>query len=99
VIIGVAGFPEASAFDVIKRLFPNSTHITLPAAYVLQTPEIVPMIPEFLEGVKIAAERIVAGEEIDIELEDRINVVFPLNVKDEIIKRHNKMSENITPSG
>jgi multimeric flavodoxin WrbA len=99
VVIATAGFPEASAFDVIKRIFQEATHISLPAAYVLQDAASVPMVPEFIEAVGKTAEKIVAGEDIEDSLKERLNVVFPPEVKDEIIRRHNEMSESITPSG
>ena len=99
VVIATAGFPESSAFDVVKRLFQNATHIHLPASAVLYEADKIPIIQEFIGNVESTAVKIVKGEEIDDELQESLSLVYPPEVKNEIIRRHNEMSDNATPSG
>ncbi len=99
VVIATAGFPEESAFDVIKRLFPTATQIHLPASQTLHQAKEIPIIQEFLENVTVTAEKLVKGEEIDSELKRKISLVYLPEVKADIIRRHNEMSEEATPSG
>jgi multimeric flavodoxin WrbA len=99
VVIATAGFPEPSAFDVVKRLFQNAVHIHLPASSILYAAEEVPMIQDFIVDVESAATKLVKGEEIEGDLKDRLSLVYPPEVKHEIIHRHNEMSKNQTPSG
>ena len=99
VVIATAGFPENSAFDVVKRLFQNATHIHLPSSSALQEAENIPILREFIADVKSAAAKIVKGDPIDDPLKDRLSLVFPPEVKAELTRRHNEASDKLTPSG
>ena len=99
VVIATAGFPESSAFDVVKRLFQNATHIHLPASQTLYQAGDLPIIQEFIAGVESAAEKIVKGEAIDEQMKEKLSLVYPPEVKDALIRRHNEMSDAATPSG
>jgi multimeric flavodoxin WrbA len=99
VVIATAGFPESSAFDVVKRLYQNAIHIHLPASQVLYQAGDLPIIQEFVADVESAAEKIVKGEPVEAKHRDRLSLVYPPEVKAELIKRHNQMSEEATPSG
>lgn len=99
VVIATAGFPENSAFDVVKRLFPNVTHIHLPSSAALQEAENIPFLLDFLADVELAAVKMVEGEIIDEQMKERLSLVFSSEVKAELIKRHNEISDSLTPSG
>lgn len=99
VAIATAGFPDSSAFDVVKRLFQNALHIHLPASQTLVMAPDTPIIKDFTEAVSKAAEKLVKGDEIGADLRDVLMVEYPFEVKEEIVKRHNEMSAKFTPSG
>ena len=98
VVVATAGFPENSAFDVVKRLFQNATHIHLPSSASFQEADKIPFLRDFLADVESAAVKLVEGEVIDEQLKDRLSLVFPPEVKAEL-RRHNERSDSITPSG
>ncbi len=97
VIIATAGFPESSAFEVTERLFQNDTHIFLPASVLMVQGSELPIIQDFMEAVKIAADRLVKGEELEDELKNRLKVDFPPEVKEMLINQHNKTSDEMNP--
>ncbi len=57
----------------------------------------LPIIQDFMEAVKIAADRIVKGEELDDELRNRLKVDYPPEVKEMLIKQHNAASDEMKP--
>jgi multimeric flavodoxin WrbA len=95
VIVATAGFPESSAFDVTERLFQNDTHIFLPSSVLLVQGKELPIIQDFMEAVKNAADKLVKGEDLDDELKNRLKVDFPPEVKAMLIKQHNEASDNM----
>jgi multimeric flavodoxin WrbA len=99
VVVATAGFPENSAFDVVKRLFQNATHIHIPSSAALQEAENIPFLQDFLADVESAAVKLVKGEPIEDQMKARLSLVFPTEVKAELIRRHNEMSDSVTPSG
>ena len=97
VIIATAGFPESSAFEVTERLYRNATHIHLPNSVLMVHGRELPIIKDFIEAVKTAAEKLVKGEELDEELNNRLKVDYPPEVKEMLIEKHNEMSEKMNP--
>jgi len=95
VIIATAGFPESSAFEVTERLFQNATHIFLPSSVLLVQGKELPIIQDFMEAVKNAADRLVKGEDLGDDLKNRLKVDFSPEVKEMLIKQHNESSENM----
>lgn len=98
VVIATAGFPDSSAFDVVKRLYKNALHIHLPASQTLIMAPDTPIIKEFVASVKKVAKKLAKGEEIGDELRDILMLEYPQDVKEEIVRRHNEMSASYTPS-
>ncbi len=98
VIIATAGFPEYSAFDVVKRLFQSALHIHLPASQTLVMAPDIPIIKKFVASVKKAAVKMVNGEEIGDDLRETLMLDYPPEVKEKIIQTHNEMSAKFTPS-
>jgi len=95
VIVATAGFPESSAFEVTERLFRDATHIFLPSSVLMVQGKELPIIQDFVDAVKTAADKLIKGENLDDELKNRLKVDFPPEVKEMLIKQHNESSENM----
>ena len=92
VLAAVAGFPDTENFNQAKGLFPNSMHIFLPSAQMIQDPKGGKFLTEFKNAVKEAGRQIVKGE-VDEEVKSRLIVDFPPEVKQMIREQANMFFE------
>ncbi len=76
VLIATAGFPDHQAFNIARALFPQSLHITLPAAQIITDPETARHVEDFVESVHLAAKLQVKDEDVCSELVKRLNVEY-----------------------
>lgn len=93
VLIASAGFPDHQAFNIAKALYPQSLHITLPAAQIIQGPG-AKYVEDFVEAVHEAARLLVAGESVDSVLVERLNVVYSPDMKKMIREQANSHFES-----
>jgi multimeric flavodoxin WrbA len=98
VLAAVCGFPDLSNFKQAKGLFPDATHIFLPAAQTIYDPEGRRFLQGFLDAVKKAGSELAKGHELDAELRKRLVVHYPAHVKKMIVERHNEMSARAAPN-
>ncbi len=94
VLIASAGFPDHQAFKIAKALFPNSLHITLPAAQILTNPDGVMYVDGFVDAVHQAAKLLVQWEVVDEELVESLNVEYSPEMKQMIREQANNYFEN-----
>jgi len=93
VLAATCGFPDISNFDIVRSLYPMALPILLPAAQLLFYEEGRKQLTGFLESVKVAGQKIVAGEELTDELKDQLIVEFSDEMKQQIVEMHNRYSE------
>ena len=94
VLAATCGFPDTSNFDIVRALYPMALPILLPAAQLLLYEEGKQQLSGFLQAVKLAGEKIAAGEELTEEMKDELVVEFSDEMKKVIVEMHNKMSES-----
>ena len=94
VLIATAGFPDHQAFTIAKALFPNSLHITLPAAQLISDPETAKHIEYFTVAVHEAAKLLVQGDNLSPELVERLNVQYSPEIKQMIRDQANTYFED-----
>lgn len=94
ILAATAGFPDTSNFDIVKALYPTALHIFLPAAQLLQIEEAKEQLSGFLDAVRLAGQKMAAGEELDEELKGKLIVEFSDEMKQQIVEMHNRMSES-----
>lgn len=92
VLAAVAGFPDVENFNQAKALFPNSMHIFLPSAQMIQDPEGGKFLTDFKKAVKEAGRQIVKGE-VEEGVKSKLIVDFPPEVKQMIREQANKFFE------
>ena len=68
--------------------------ILLPAAQLLLYEEGKKQLAEFLQAVRLAGQRIAAGEELTKEMKDNLIVEFSDEMKKQIVEMHNRYSES-----
>lgn len=93
ILAATCGFPDTSNFDILRSLNPMALPILLPAAQLLFYKEGKKQLSGFLESVKIAGQKITAGEELTEELKDQLIVEFSDEMKQQIVEMHNRYSE------
>ncbi len=93
VLAATCGFPDISNFDILRSLNPSALPILLPAAQLLFYEEGKKQLIGFLDSVKIAGQKIAAGEELTKELKDQLIVEFSDEMKQQIVEMHNRYSE------
>lgn len=76
VLIATAGFPDHQAFNIAKQLYPQSLHITLPAAQTLTTPDLRKHLQPFLDAVTKAAKQLTTTGKIDPELAPKLQYQY-----------------------
>ncbi len=96
VLVATCGFPDTSNFDIVKALYPMALPIFLPAAQLLFYEDGKKHLSGFLQAVKLAGEKIAAGEELTKELKDKLVVEFSDEMKREIVEMHNRRSAERT---
>jgi len=94
VLVATCGFPDTSNFDIVRALYPMAIPILLPAAQLLLYEEGKKQLSSFLQAVKLAGEKIAAGEELDEEMKMELIVEFSDETKKEIVEMHNRYSES-----
>jgi len=95
VLAAVAGFPDLENFDVAKLLFPDSLHILLPSAQVLEDQEGRRLVTNFTEAVKEAGRQIVANGAVDEEVKKMLVVDYPPKIKDMLREEANRFFEEL----
>ena len=93
VLAAVAGFPDTENFNQAKALFPNSMHIFLPSAQIIQDPEGGKFITDFKNAVKEAGRQIVNGD-VSEDVKSKLIVDYPPEVKKIIREQANKSFES-----
>ena len=94
VLAATCGFPDTSNFDIVRALYPMALPIFLPAAQLLLYEEGKQQLSGFLQAVKLAGEKIAAGENLTEEMKDELVVEFSDEMKKVIVEMHNRMSES-----
>ena len=94
VLAATCGFPDTSNFDIVRALYPMALPILLPAAQLLLYEEGKQQLSGFLQAVKLAGEKIAAGEDLTEEMKDELVVEFSDEMKKVIVEMHNRMSES-----
>lgn len=97
VLAATCGFPDTSNFDIVRALYPMALPILLPAAQLLFYDEGKKHLSGFIQAVKVAGQKIAAGEELTDELKDQLIIEFSDEMKREILEMHNKYSESRSP--
>ncbi|MFW9805761.1 MAG: flavodoxin family protein [Candidatus Thorarchaeota archaeon] len=93
VLVATCGFPDTSNFDIVRALYPAALPILLPAAQLLFYEEGKKQLSDFLEAVKLAGQKITAGEELTEEMRNKLVVEFSDEMKMKIVEMHNRYSE------
>ena len=93
VLAAVAGFPDLENFDVARLLFPDSLHILLPSAQILEDPEGSRLVANFTEAVKEAGRQIVAKDAVHEEVKKKLVVDYPPKIKDMLREEANRFFE------
>jgi len=99
VLVSTCGFPDLANFDHVRGLYPTALHILLPASQLLLNDEGKGYLSEFLDAVRLAGRTMASGEEISLELRERLIVDYPEDVKKLIVERHNAYHASLTPTG
>jgi hypothetical protein len=94
ILAATCGFPDTSNFDIVRALYPMALPILLPAAQLLLYEEGKKQLSGFLQTVRIAGEKIAAGEELEKEMKDGLVVEFSDEMKNAILEMHNRYSES-----
>jgi hypothetical protein len=94
VLAATCGFPDTSNFDIVKALYPMSLPIFLPASQLLLYEEGKKQLSGFLQAVKLAGQKIAAGEELPQAMKDELIIEFSDDMKREILEMHNRYSES-----
>ena len=94
VLAATAGFPDSSNFDIVRALYPAAIPIHLPAAQLLLYEEAKKQLSGFLDAVRLAGQKMAAGEELTDELKGKLIVEFSDEMKKQIVEMHNRMSES-----
>lgn len=93
VLAATCGFPDTSNFDIVRALYPAALPILLPAAQLLFYEEGKKQLSGFLESVRLAGQKIAAGEELTEEMRNKLVVEFSDEMKMKIVEMHNRYSE------
>ncbi len=94
ILAAVCGFPDLSNFDQARSLFPNATHIFLPASHMLLDPEGRKQLTRFTEAVKEVGRELVDNGGISDETRSRLIVEYPDEFKRMIVERTNRWFES-----
>lgn len=93
VLAATCGFPDTGNFDIVRALYPQALPILLPAAQLLLYDEGKKHLAEFLEALRLAGEKIAAGEEPSAELKEELIVEFSEEMTRQIVEIHNRYSD------
>jgi len=78
---------------IAKALFPQSLHITLPAAQILSNPDSAKHVKDFTDAVHQTATMLVKGETPSPDLVERLNVEYSSEMKQMIRDQANNHFE------
>ena len=92
VLAATCGFPDSSNFDIVRALYPTALPIFLPAAQLLLYEEGKKQLSGFLQAVKLAGQKLAAGEELTEDLKEKLVVEFSDEMKQQIMEMHNRDS-------
>lgn len=92
VLAATGGFPDTNNFAIVKAMNPAAIHILLPASQMLFSKEGKEYLSDFLEAIKITAQKMVNGEEVPESLRNKLIVEFSDEMKQSIIQSHNEYS-------
>ena len=92
VVAATCGFPETTAFGIVRGLYPTALHILLPAAQILQDDEGREHLSGFLKAIGSAGEHIARSESISDVLREQLKVEFTDEMKKELVEKHNLYS-------
>jgi hypothetical protein len=98
VIAANCGFPESSAFNIVRALYPTALHILLPAGQRLQDEESKVQLSDFLKGIKTAGKLLAQNKPISDELKDKLIVEYTDEMKGDIMQKHNLYSASRSKS-
>ncbi len=90
VLAAVCGFPDIVNFRQAEGLYPDATHIFLPAAQLLFQEEGRQYLAGFLDDVWDAGYQISKGNKLVEEHRRRLIVDYPDEMKRLIVKKHNE---------
>ncbi|OGD44564.1 hypothetical protein A3K69_03260 [Candidatus Bathyarchaeota archaeon RBG_16_57_9] len=90
VLAAVCGFPDLANFRQAEGLFPDATHIFLPAAQMLFQDEGRSLLAGFLDDVWDAGYQMSMGNSLTDEHMRRLIVEYPDDVKRSIVEAHNE---------
>jgi hypothetical protein len=94
ILAATCGFPDTSNFDIVRALYPVALPILLPAAQLLFYEDGKKHLSGFLQAVRLAGEKIAAGDDITEEMKDALIVEFSDEMKEAIVEMHNRYSES-----
>ncbi len=94
VLVATCGFPDTGNFDIVRALYPMALPILLPAAQLLLYEEGKKQLSGFLQAVRLAGEKIAAGEDLTEDMKNQLIVEFSDEMKKVIVEMHNRMSES-----
>lgn len=94
ILAATCGFPDTNNFDIVRALYPMALPIFLPAAQLLRYEEGKKQLSGFLQAVRLAGEKIAAGEDLTEEMKDELIVEFSDEMKAAIVEMHNRYSES-----
>jgi hypothetical protein len=94
ILAATCGFPDTSNFDIVRALYPVAIPILLPAAQLLFYEDGKKQLSGFLQAVRLAGEKIAAGEDLTQEMKDELIVEFSDEMKEAIVEMHNRYSES-----
>ncbi|TRO53963.1 flavodoxin family protein [Candidatus Bathyarchaeota archaeon] len=90
VLAAVCGFPDLVNFRQAEGLFPDATHIFLPAAHTLFHEEGRQYLADFLDAVWDAGYQLSMGNKLVEEHKHRLVVEYPDEVKRRIVEEYNR---------
>lgn len=96
ILAATCGFPDTSNFDIVRALYPMALPIFLPAAQLLLYEEGKKQLSGFLQAVRLAGQKITAGEELTRKMKDELIVEYSDEMKKAIVEMHNRYSESLS---
>ena len=98
VIAATSGFPETTAFNIIRQLYPTALQIHLPAGQILMDDAGREQLSDFLQAVSTAGEHMARKEPVSDELKGQLMVEHTDEMKQEIMMKHNLYSASHSQS-
>ena len=96
VLTAVCGFPDLTNFRQAKGLYPEAVHVFLPAAQIIANEEGRKYLEGFLDAVKTAGKTLSETGEVTDTVREMLVVDYPDEVKQMILRQHNKYSASLS---